>query len=332
VVLPPASPTQGAAAALPPSAAPAAAAYVAEPNAARFATALTPPTRSTASTTSSALTTSSASTASTPSTAASVPAPGANLSVAASGAVSGAASSSGPAAPIPWPAAVFTPPPPSSNTAPRPRAGAAVPARGPGRSGLGGGARPPLASPATAAGAEPAQLPARAGGGAALPKKFRQMQIERPDVPLLPRLAVSCLALALAASLVAVVRRAPQNLILPFPWEQAERNAFVRNQRESLFYKIDGAAKTAFLRDGRFPDSLAQLCDSGLLAPADPIDPRGEPLLYSAREDSYTVQATDGGKPLADAGASESIAGNFLLDPSLFQTKAAAGPPIVLLD
>jgi hypothetical protein len=168
--------------------------------------------------------------------------------------------------------------------------------------------------------------------GAKLPRKFRQMQIERSAIPLAPRLGAACLALALAVALVAVMRRAPETLALPFRWELGERNAFVRNQREALFNKIDGAAKTAFLRDGRFPDSLAQLADSGLLAPADLYDPRGEPLLYSAREDSYTLQATEGGKPLADAGASESITGNFFLDPTLFQSSASTGPPIVLLD
>jgi hypothetical protein len=264
--------------------------------------------------------------------------PGASLAVASTpstivagapaGAPSGMAPPPSPGEPIPWPAAVFTSPPTAAAPA-RPRIGAGVPARAAGQASAGGGApAPPLAPPPPLKGIDPAAPQA----GTTLPRKFRQMQIERPEVPFLPRLAASCLALALAASLVAVVRRAPQTLVLPFPWEQAERNGFLRNQRESLFYKIDGAAKTAFLRDGRFPDSLAQLCDSDLLAPADLIDPLGEPLLYSAREDSYTLQATEGGKPLVDAGASESIAGNFLLDPSLVQPNAATGPPVVLLD
>jgi hypothetical protein len=160
------------------------------------------------------------------------------------------------------------------------------------------------------------------------------MQVDRPErlVPLAHRLVAAGLALAAAAALVAATRGAPESVLLPFPWEQGERTAFVRNQRESLYDKIEAAAKTAFLRDYRFPDQLSQLRDLGLLSPADLIDPHGEPLLYSAREDSYTLQATESGKPLADADTSASISGNFFLDPSLLQSASQTGPPIVLLD
>jgi hypothetical protein len=167
-----------------------------------------------------------------------------------------------------------------------------------------------------------------------LPSRFRQMQIERPGrlVPLAHRLAAASLAVAAAAALVVAARQAPERVLLSLPWEQGERAAFVRNQRESLYGKIETAAKTACLRDGRFPDQLGQLRDSGLLSPSDLTDPGGEPLLYSVREDGYTLQATDAGKPLADADTSGSITGNFLLDPSFSQTSPQKGPPIVLLD
>jgi len=160
------------------------------------------------------------------------------------------------------------------------------------------------------------------------------MQIERPGrlVPLAHRAAAAGLAVAAAAALVIAARQAPERVLLSLPWEQGERAAFVRNQRESLYGKIETAAKTACLRDGRFPDQLGQLRDSGLLSPADLTDPAGEPLLYSLREDGYTLQATEAGKPLADADTSGSIAGNFLLDPSFSQTSPQKGPPIVLLD
>jgi len=167
-----------------------------------------------------------------------------------------------------------------------------------------------------------------------LPKRFRQMQIERPErlVPLAYRVAAAGLAVAAAAALIVAARQAPEGVLLSLPWEQEERIAFVRNQRESLYGKIEAAAKTAFLRDGRFPDQLGQLRDSGLLSPADLADPAGEALLYSVREDGYTLQATEAGKPLADADTSGSIAGNFLLDPSFYQNSTQKGPPIVLLD
>jgi hypothetical protein len=160
------------------------------------------------------------------------------------------------------------------------------------------------------------------------------MQIERPGrlVPLAHRVAAAGLAVAAAAALVVAARQAPERMLLSLPWEQGERAAFVRNQRESLYGKIETAAKTACLRDGRFPDQLGQLRDSGLLSPADLTDPGGEPLLYSVREDGYTLQATEAGKPLADADTSGSSVGNFLLDPSFSQTSPQKGPPIVLLD
>jgi hypothetical protein len=228
--------------------------------------------------------------------------------------------------------------PPAAPLIPPDSAAAAARARSAGTSTV--GAAPVFARTAAAAAKRGTQLSpaaAPAFGGAAspsLPKHFRQMQVERPEreVSVLQRLAVAGLAAAVAVSLAVAVWRTPQSALLPFPWQQEERAAFVRNQRESLFDKIDGAAKTAFLRDGRFPDLLAQLRDSGLLSPADLYDPRGEPLRYSAREDSYTLQATEAGKPLPDGDTSGSIAGNFFLDPSLLQSSAASGPPIVLLD
>lgn len=202
-----------------------------------------------------------------------------------------------------------------------------------------GGRRPATADGQPAAGEDRratvfAGLSPEGSPGGPLPKRFRQMQVERPDrlVPLAHRVAAAGLAVAIAAALVAAARQAPERVLLSLPWEQGERAAFVRNQRESLYSKIEAAAKTACLRDGRFPDQLGQLRDSGLLSPADLTDPGGEPLLYSVREDGYTLQATEGGKPLPDADTSGSIAGNFLLDPSFSQNSPQKGPPVVLLD
>ena len=200
--------------------------------------------------------------------------------------------------------------------------------RSAGATGIAGAVAAPEVPPPAAAGMPP-RAPLRLR-----PQRFRQMQVELPERLASPahRLAPAVLALAAAVVLVACALLAPDGMLLPLPWEQPDRAALERNQRESLYDKIDGAAKTAFLRDGRFPDQLGQLRDSGLLSPDDLEDPRGEPLLYSAREDSYTLQATEAGKPIADADTSGSIAGNFFLDPSLLQANPQGGPPIVLLD
>jgi hypothetical protein len=73
--------------------------------------------------------------------------------------------------------------------------------------------------------------------------------------------------------------------------------------------------------------------NAGLLAPEDLQDSEGQPLRYAASEESYTVQPLRGGKPLAGAGETEAITGNFLLDPEFLNvTPASAGPPLVLLD
>ncbi|HLX06386.1 MAG TPA: DUF4388 domain-containing protein [Thermoanaerobaculia bacterium] len=227
--------------------------------------------------------------------------------------------------PVPWPAAALTPPPEApAPGGPRPRSAGGV-----GVAGTAGAAVAPEVPPPAAA------MQPRPGAPIRLrPQRFRQMRVEQPERVASPahRLAPAVLALAAAIALVAFARLAPDSVLLPLPWEQSERAALERNQRESLYDKIEGAAKTAFLRDGRFPDQLGQLRDSGLLSPDDLEDPRGEPLLYSAREESYTLQATESGKAIADADTSGSIAGNFFLDPSLLQASPQGGPPIVLLD
>jgi hypothetical protein len=216
------------------------------------------------------------------------------------------------------------------------------PAGAAGRSGAlpaAGGRRPATVDGQPAAGEDrratsPGGLAPESSPGGPLPSRFRQMQIERPGrlVPLAHRVAAAGLAVAAAAALVVAARQAPEGVLLSLPWEHGERAALVRNQRESLYGKIETAAKTACLRDGRFPDQLGQLRDSGLLSPADLTDPGGEPLLYSVREDGYTLQATEAGKPLPDADTSGSSVGNFLLDPAFSQTSPQKGPPIVLLD
>jgi hypothetical protein len=140
------------------------------------------------------------------------------------------------------------------------------------------------------------------------------------------------LAAAMAAAVIAALRLAPQAIPFPFPWQGNERAALLRSQRDAFFQKIDGAAKTYFLLEGRFPDRLSHLAQAGLLSPADLRDPRGEPLLYSAHEESYSLQPVENGRPLAELGTSGAITGNFFLDPLLFVPSPSSTPPLILLD
>jgi hypothetical protein len=177
-------------------------------------------------------------------------------------------------------------------------------------------------------------LPRAERAGAAAPTPFRRMRIEQAAVSPLHRWAGRGLA-ALAAAVVAfALLRAPANLLLSFPWQDGERVALGRSERAPLFLKIDRAAKTFFLLEGRFPERLSQLEKAGLLAPADLSDPLlGTPLRYEARTEGYQVQPVDSrGVPQTGSESTEAITGNFLLDPEFISVSPDSRAPLVLLD
>src|SRR5262245_22715861 len=185
---------------------------------------------------------------------------------------------------------------------------------------------PPPAAPVEPAGPRPVAAPKPAPAAAAVPifqpiepeaaGPFRKMKLE-------PRLAISlpsawvgrALAVLVAVLVVAALLWASNVLMLPFPWQHREREGLARDQRAALYLKIDQAAKTWFLLQGRFPDRLQELVAAGLLSPADLEDSEGHRLLYAASEESYTLDPVEGGRPVPGAGATEAITGNFLLDP-----------------
>lgn len=148
------------------------------------------------------------------------------------------------------------------------------------------------------------------------------------------------LALALAVGLAAVLLRSPESLLLPFPWQEGERSALVSAQLAAESIKIDRAAKTFFLLEGRFPDSLDRLVALGLLDGGELAGPGGRRIVYTAGEESYTLATPDGIDASATeaeganevAGATEAITGNFLLDPDFLAPAASAESPLVLLD
>jgi hypothetical protein len=137
--------------------------------------------------------------------------------------------------------------------------------------------------------------------------------------------------LALVVLLLVLIGR-PVALLLPFPWQQEQQAAFSKNQSFATFQKIDQAAKTFYLVEGRFPDSLEQLVDLGLLAGGDLRDAEGRPLLYVNQGLEYSLQ------PLAVSGepagepVEEAVSGNFLLDPEFLAPAESQRPPLVLLD
>lgn len=160
---------------------------------------------------------------------------------------------------------------------------------------------------------------------------FRKMKVEAAEArrPLLTSAAAAVLAVLALAALVL----APSAVVIPFPWQEEERLALTHEQRASLYLKIDRAAKTWFLLEGRFPERLSQLADAGFLSPRDLSDPQGRPFQYSATEESYTLHPVVGGEPLEGEDATEAITGNFLLDPGFLSLPTeSSAQPLVLLD
>ena len=160
---------------------------------------------------------------------------------------------------------------------------------------------------------------------------FRKMTVDAVETRR-PALTLAVAAI-LAVLALALLFLAPSAAVIPFPWQQEERAALAREQRASLYLKIDRAAKTWFLLEGRFPEGLAQLVDAGFLSASDLFDPYGRPLEYTATEESYTLQPVVDGKAVAGEETSEAITGNFLLDPGFLTLPTeSAAQPLVLLD
>lgn len=160
---------------------------------------------------------------------------------------------------------------------------------------------------------------------------FRKMKVEAPEArrPVL----VQALAAMLATLALLLLVLAPELVVVPFPWQDAERQAFAAEQKASLYQKIDRAAKTWFLLEGRFPERLAQLVEAGFLSPRDLADPQGRSFQYSFTEESYTLQPLVDGKPVPGEETTEAITGNFLLDPGFLALPVqSSAQPLVLLD
>ncbi len=142
---------------------------------------------------------------------------------------------------------------------------------------------------------------------------------------------VAPLMVLLALAVVVVWR--PNSLVYPFFWLESERLELEKQRRSSVYMKIDRAAKTFFLLEGRFPDDLHTLVTRGLLSPEDVVGSGGRILSYLPGDRGYVIRpgATDG----TDPGVSkvEAIAGDFFLDPEFAIHLPDRGPPpLVLLD
>lgn len=178
-----------------------------------------------------------------------------------------------------------------------------------------------------------AAVPAKAAEPETPTAQFRKMKVATSPEERRRPLLVKLLAAVLAALALSLFFLAPDAAVVPFPWQGEERQALAHEQRAALYLKIDRAAKTWYLLEGRFPERLSQLVEAGFLSPQDLKDPEGRPFQYSATDESYTLQPKVETSPRAGAEATEAITGNFLLDPEfLTLPDESAAPPLVLLD
>jgi len=142
----------------------------------------------------------------------------------------------------------------------------------------------------------------------------------------------STLALLAAAALIVLAALQPAAVLLPFPGQDAGRVAFARQQRLARVDAIDRAARTTYQVEGRYPDSLDRLVARGLLAPSALREPGGAIHRLVADGETYRLE-TGEASGTGDRVITESVAGDFLLDPAFFaDLREEVGVPLVLLD
>jgi len=157
------------------------------------------------------------------------------------------------------------------------------------------------------------------------------MTLDPAPVPRPLRHVGRVLAALAALGLVCLLIYRPGQAVLPFSWQAASLQALDETQRSAQFLKVDRAAETFFLLEGRFPEHLAELRDRGMLGPHDLFDVEGRPLQFVAREKTYELHAE--GRGGAEDATSRTISGNFLLDPEFLSVRPGTqAAPLVLLD
>ncbi len=169
-----------------------------------------------------------------------------------------------------------------------------------------------------------------AGWGSHTPG-IRQMTLEPAPVPRPMRHAGRVLGALAALGVIAVLIVRPGEAVFPFPWQVPALQGLDDVQRSAQFLKVDRAAETFFLLEGRFPESLTELRDRGMLGPRDILDLEGRPLVFVAREKTYELHAE--GRGGAEDLSVHGVSGNFLLDPEFLTLRAETrAAPLVLLD
>ncbi len=137
-------------------------------------------------------------------------------------------------------------------------------------------------------------------------------------------------AMALALALTLVV--GPGSFLLPFPWQDKQRLSVQRQLRQSLYLKIDRAAKTYFLVEVHYPNSLEDLADRGLISSSDFHDQAGHELTYTTDDVSYRIVPMVDGRRDPELATTEAITGDFLLDPQFLRPPSTDVEPLWLIE
>jgi hypothetical protein len=138
------------------------------------------------------------------------------------------------------------------------------------------------------------------------------------------------LAALLVLAFAALVWLQPARLLLPLPWQASQRATFERLLYQSTLQRIDRSARTWFLLEADYPDSLEELAAADLLASSDLDDPSGRRLRYVKGVLSYRLVPLEKGEAVEALAREESINDDFLLDPE-FLPDASGGPPALYL-
>ncbi|MGE0641992.1 MAG: hypothetical protein AB7P46_17140, partial [Thermoanaerobaculia bacterium] len=148
----------------------------------------------------------------------------------------------------------------------------------------------------------------------------------------LGRVLAAGVVLAVLA-LLFLVSIEPFAMLLPFPWNRGDRAAFSRQQLSSKALAVDRAARTYFLIEGRYPESLGELTDRRLLARRSLEDALGSRLVYRNETLAYSLEV---GLPEGESrppAVSETISGDFVIDPDFYRGIAEdEANPLILLN
>jgi hypothetical protein len=141
------------------------------------------------------------------------------------------------------------------------------------------------------------------------------------------------LAAGLAAVLIFLVVTNPGRFLAPLQEQENLRLEMENDRRASVYLKIDRAAKTFYLLDGLFPNDLETLVERRLLSEADLRLGDRETLFYSASPAAYQITRRSDESEYSDSPVfTETIDGNFLLDPEFVIRSDQDVAPLVLLD